>query len=209
MVYVKFDNKLYKFVGFEEGFVKVKDLLLNSIEYLNVDDIDILTSIHLPNLDVINTKEKTPKTFNVRIYNHYNLPLPKRKTPQSACFDVYTPTSVFIEKGSVAKIDTGLIIESPPGWHYEVSLRSGLASKGLVLNVGVGTIDGDYCGDGDYLLLFITNVGYDGTFEIENKSRVVQIEFRKDCPDIVWEVQNSPNFCKDKARGGFGSTGNK
>jgi len=148
-------------------------------------------------------------TLPVKIYNTFQIPMPRKATPQSEAYDICTPTRLEIPHLSTAKINTGLIIQTPPGYHYEVRIRSGLASKGLAFPTGVSIIDEDYCGKDDHLWLIITNVSHKDVFVIEEGSRIAQMTIVKNSPEVVFLEQTSPSFGRKESRGGLGSTGYK
>lgn len=148
-------------------------------------------------------------TLPVKIYNTFKTSMPQKMTAMSEAYDICTPTRLEIPHLSTAKINSGLIIQTPPGYHYEVRIRSGLASRGLIMNTGVSIIDEDYCGKDDHLWIIITNVSHKDVFVIEEGSRIAQMTVVKNSPEVVFIEQTSPSFGRKDSRGGLGSTGMK
>lgn len=110
--------------------------------------------------------------------------------------------SIRLEPGMRALIPTGLVIELPPGYEGQVRPRSGLAMKhGITVLNAPGTIDADYRGEVQVLLV---NLGEAG-FTIERGMRIAQLV-------IAPVVQVRIALCEDlsdtqRGAGGFGSSG--
>lgn len=129
--------------------------------------------------------------------------LPKRATPESACLDVYAHGTYDVYSHLVstpAMIGTGVAMDIPKGYHVEVYLRSGVASKTFLrLANSVGIIDSDYKGE---LKLLVDNIGR-GVYTIHDGDRIAQIKLVK---DAVFEVEEVDDIA-ESTHGGFGSTG--
>lgn len=61
--------------------------------------------------------------------------------------------------GEIKIFSTGLAVEIPFGWELQVRSRSGLASRGIAVANGIGTIDSDYRGE---IKVILHNVGTSG-----------------------------------------------
>ena len=100
------------------------------------------------------------------------------------------------------KIPTGLRIEIPAGFEAQIRPRSGLAIKsGLTVLNSPGTIDSDYRGDMDIILI---NLGAQDVI-IKDGDRIAQLIIAPVCRvDII-----QARVLTDTIRGdaGFGSTG--
>ena len=136
------------------------------------------------------------------IYNSDN-PLTSYATKGSAAMDLYANNDfpIYVRKGKVSLIPTGLHIELPMGYEAQVRGRSGLGLKGLCIPNGLGTIDSDYRGDIGMILTNIT----DTPFKIEKGMRIGQLVICKHETvelDIVHELSKTVRGNK-----GFGSTG--
>ena len=132
-----------------------------------------------------------------------SLPLPEYKTSGSIAFDMYSREEMKIAPKSLALLPSNFIIKTPESHGLILSARSSLAKKkGLMLANGVGTIDRDYCGDNDEILLSVYNFT-DEEVVVEKGERVAQGMFiRIDSGNFV-EVEKM----EEGNRGGFGSTG--
>jgi len=100
------------------------------------------------------------------------------------------------------KIPTGLKVEIPEGYEGQVRPRSGLAiKKGLTVLNSPGTIDSDYRGDLDIILI---NLGAEDII-IKDGERIAQLVIAPVCKADIAEVK----VLSETARGGggFGSTG--
>ena len=100
------------------------------------------------------------------------------------------------------KIPTGLRIEIPAGYEGQVRPRSGLAYKfGITVLNSPGTIDSDYRGDLDVILV---NLG-EQTYTVKNGDRIAQLVI---APAIRADVLQAAELsATERGGGGFGSTG--
>lgn len=134
-----------------------------------------------------------------------SLPLPQYHTAGSAAFDLSARMEITIEPKQIARIPSGLIIGTPSGYVLTLAARSSLASKkGLMLANGIGTIDSDYCGPEDEILISVYNFT-EKTVTVEKGERIAQGMFLK-IEQAEWEEVQEVS---QKSRGGFGSTGEK
>ncbi len=107
-----------------------------------------------------------------------------------------------IEANQVSLIPTGLQVEIPPGFEWQIRPRSGLALKNqiTVLN-SPGTIDSDYRGE---VKVILANLGKT-PFVIKPQSRVAQAVL---CPVIRANIVVVESLGEStRGIGGFGSTG--
>lgn len=132
------------------------------------------------------------------------LPLPAYQSAAAAGLDL--PAAVSepqrIAPGSWAMIPTGLCLELPPGYEGQVRPRSGLAARqGLTVLNSPGTVDADYRGEVQVLLI---NHGRE-PFVVERGMRIAQL--------VIAKVEQAQLVCtteladSERGGGGFGSTG--
>ena len=129
--------------------------------------------------------------------------LPTYQTSDSAGADLYAllDNAILIPHGQVAMIPTGLSSAIPSGYEMQIRARSGLASKGLIIPNGPGTIDADYRGEIKILLLNLS--GKD--FEISPEMRIAQAVI---APVIQGQFTTVEELSiTERGEGGFGSTG--
>jgi dUTP pyrophosphatase len=91
-----------------------------------------------------------------RLRGARDLPLPSRATSGSAGFDLHAavPGELTIAPNERVLVPTGLAIAVPEGHEAQVRPRSGLAlHHGIVLPNAPGTIDSDYRGEIQVILL--------------------------------------------------------
>ena len=153
---------------------------------------------------------------------HPDARLPYRASDEAAGYDICAVEGFSLKPGERVVVPTGLVIQPPPGYHFEILDRSGMAFKhNIMLINGVGLVDRDYAGEKDEVKVMLYRaplVWFGGTLanvfakgnidpvSFEPGERVAQIVFRKTyVPDIV-EVSQAP---KEIDRGGLGSTGTK
>ena len=109
-----------------------------------------------------------------RLPGAQDLPLPRRATPGSAGYDLCAAVdlALVLGPGERALVPTGISIAVPQGWEAQVRPRSGLALRhGLVLPNAPGTIDSDYRGEVQVILL---NLGQ-APFTIRRGDRIAQL----------------------------------
>ncbi len=110
--------------------------------------------------------------------------------------------SATLYPGDRARIPSGVAVAVPPGWELQVRPRSGLAwRKGVTVTNSPGTIDSDYRGAVDVLLI---NHGHE-PLTISPGDRIAQLVL---CPVVraqLEEVDELPDT--ERGAGGFGSTG--
>ena len=81
-------------------------------------------------------------------YEYVNFP--KRKTKQSAGYDIESAVNVVINPGETKLIPTGIKVYMKPYEWMGIYIRSSLAIKyGPILANGVGVIDSDYYNNPD------------------------------------------------------------
>jgi len=104
-----------------------------------------------------------------------------------------------------AKVPTGLRIEIPEGFEGQVRPRSGLAIKfGVTLLNSPGTIDSDYRGDVDIILV---NLGAEN-FIVKDGDRIAQLVIAPVLSTSnVAVVETGELSATARGSGGFGSTG--
>jgi len=133
-----------------------------------------------------------------------NVTLPSYQTEHAAAMDVHAfiAESKTLQPLERAMIPTGLAFEIPEGYEMQVRARSGLSIKhGLTMVNGVGTIDADYRGE---LNILVINLGQE-PFIIEPDMRIAQLLVTK-YDKVSWQVSEVLSET-DRGASGFGSTG--
>jgi len=133
-----------------------------------------------------------------------NALLPTYETAQAAAMDLYAclDEPMILHPLERAMVPTGLAFEIPEGFEMQVRARSGLSIKhGITMVNGIGTIDADYRGE---LNALVINLGQEA-FTIEPEMRIAQILVTK-YDTVTWQLTEE---LSETARGanGFGSTG--
>jgi len=134
------------------------------------------------------------------------LGLPRYMTPGAAGMDLAADISgdVVLRPGERRLVPTGLALAIPAGYEGQVRPRSGLAQRdGLTLLNAPGTIDADYRGEVQVLLI---NLGQ-APVRIRRGDRIAQLVVSP-VGGVVWrEVETLP--VSARGDGGFGSTDGK
>jgi dUTP pyrophosphatase len=139
-----------------------------------------------------------------RLPHAQGLDLPSYATAGAAGMDLAAAVAapVAIPPGGRALVPTGLCVALPPGHELQIRPRSGLALRhGIVLPNSPGTIDEDYRGELQVILL---NAGTE-TFVVTRGMRIAQAVLAP----VVRAVWHETDALDETARsaGGFGSTG--
>lgn len=156
------------------------------------------------------TLEK-PKTIKLEIFKmDEKVEMPFYASKGSAACDLraFLPeekTMLIKANGGRAKVPTGLKFVIPEGYEVQLRARSGLAYKnGIGLTNGVGTIDSDYRGEIQVLMI---NHG-DQDFTVEHGMRICQALIAPVYQAELIEISQMPDESNnDRGEGGFGSTG--
>ena len=141
-----------------------------------------------------------------RLTHGDDLPLPSYQTAHAAGLDllaaVSTATPLIIAPGERDLVPTGLAIALPEGYEAQVRPRSGLAARhGLTILNAPGTIDGDYRGEIQVLLVNLGNA----PVTITRGMRVAQLVVAPVVRAQILEVATLDKT--ERGSGGFGSTG--
>ena len=142
----------------------------------------------------------------LRLEHAEDLPLPKAESAGSAGLDLRAAVTaeLVVGPGERARVPTGLVVEIPVGWEGQVRPRSGLAAKwGVTLTNSPGTIDSDYRGEVQILLV---NLG-DAPFTVRRGDRIAQLVVAP-VVRVDWcEVEELDDT--HRGEGGFGHTGHR
>lgn len=141
--------------------------------------------------------------------------LPKKGTTNAAGYDLCAWVKdsydgmLLVQPGAVAIVKTGLNVNIPDGYEIQIRPRSGLAAKHMVSVLNTpGTIDSDYCGDGEDFELKVILINHNKMpFSIQHGDRIAQMVICKLSDvdlKVVDEFENSNNVDRE---GGLGSTG--
>lgn len=133
------------------------------------------------------------------------VPLPRYQTKGAVGMDLHAALleSVVLAPGERRALPTGLAFAIPEGYEGQVRARSSTARHhGVTMANGVGTIDPDFRGE---LEVLVINLGQE-FFQVKPLQRiaqfvispVIQVE-----PEVVLDLEET-----ERGAGGFGSTGN-
>jgi dUTP pyrophosphatase len=140
----------------------------------------------------------------LRLPGAEDLPLPSYQTSGSAGMDLHAAVDepLTIAPGARASVPVGFSVAVPEGYEAQVRARSGSARHhGICLANGVGTVDSDYRGPVQVLLV---NLG-DAPFEIRRGDRIAQMVI---APVIRAEWREVDSLDETaRGAGGFGHTG--
>jgi dUTP pyrophosphatase len=130
-----------------------------------------------------------------------DLPLPSRKTRESAGYDLAVARRTTLPAGQVTLVPTGVKVYLPEGTFLAVVLRSSQCLRGLVLANGLGVVDRDYVdnagNEGEILLPVWNTTGEE--IALEPGERLGQ--------GIVLRYETFGDVPLAERQGGFGSTG--
>ena len=144
--------------------------------------------------------------IQVRVVNNGEQALPAYETPFSSGMDLRANLKEPITLAPMERflIPTGLHIALPYGYEAQVRPRSGLALKhGITVLNSPGTIDADYRGDIQVLLIDLSN----DPFEIKPSERIAQLVI---APVVQAELILTDSLDEtERGEGGMGHTGMK
>jgi dUTP pyrophosphatase len=135
---------------------------------------------------------------------HPRIELPKYESEGAACLDIraFLDSDITIPPLGRVKIPTGLRLEIPFGYEGQMRPRSGLAiNSGLTVLNSPGTIDSDYRGDIEIILVNLS--GQDVI--IKDGQRIAQLVIAPVCRAEI--IQSDTLEDSKRGCGGFGSTG--
>lgn len=139
----------------------------------------------------------------VSAFEDKDIALPRRKTTESAGYDIECAEAVTIEPGEMKLVPTGLKAFMNFDEYLAIHIRSSMAIKRhLMVSNSTGIIDSDYYNNEEnegHILIALYNFGQD-TVQIERGERVAQGIFSK------YLVANNDDATGIRV-GGFGSTG--
>ncbi len=141
----------------------------------------------------------------IPIVNHSPHPLPAYATAGAAGLDIsaWLPASVTLQPLERRALPTGLFLALPAGTEAQVRPRSGLALKrGLTVLNSPGTIDADYRGEIQVILVNLSNEPQ----IINDGDRIAQLVIARH-ETAVWQSAESLSDVTRRGAGGFGSTG--
>ena len=147
--------------------------------------------------------------MRVRIYRlDKSVPLPTQANPNDAGWDVYAAEEVAFYCGDTRLVSLGIIAEAPPGWHFELLIRSSMAWKQKFrLANSVGIIDTKFSGKNDIIKMILEYKG-NSMQTIKKGDKIGQLILAQN-QNIEWDEQDSPDFTGRDSRGGFGSSGTR
>jgi len=130
--------------------------------------------------------------------------LPQYYTGGAACFDLATIEDSEIKPREVAKLRTGLVIKTPPGYFLAIIPRSSTHKLGLDAPNSIGVLDPDYSGPEDEIRLIFRNFT-DETVRVSAGQRLAQGCLIQ-TPKVEWKEVDAKEL-GENSRGGIGSTG--
>jgi dUTP pyrophosphatase len=137
-----------------------------------------------------------------RIDPHVRLPEYESEGAAGMDLRAFLAENITIPPLGRAKIPTGLKIEIPEGFEGQVRPRSGLALKfGVTVLNSPGTIDSDYRGDVDVILVNLSTEA----FTVKDGDRIAQLVI---APVLRANLAETGDLsATGRGSGGFGSTG--
>ncbi len=142
----------------------------------------------------------------LRLPHGADLPLPAYQSAGAAGLDLVAAVPpdapLMIAPGQWAAVPTGLAIALPAGTEGQIRPRSGLAARhGVTVLNTPGTIDADYCGEIQVLLV---NLGTE-PFAVRRGERIAQLIVAPVMHASLVEADNLEET--QRGASGFGSTG--
>ena len=140
--------------------------------------------------------------------------VPKKATESAAGYDLHAcipdyTNGMMVHPNNVLIVPTGLNVNIPNGYEIQIRPRSGLAAKhGVTVLNTPGTIDSDYCGNGEDFELKVILINHNRMpFTINHGDRIAQMVVAKLAAHDLVEVEEFTTTDKTSRKGGLGSTG--
>ena len=141
--------------------------------------------------------------------------IPKKATESAAGYDLCAwlkdsyDEQTLVTPHSTLIVPTGLNVNIPNGYEIQIRPRSGLAAKfGVTVLNTPGTIDSDYCGDGEDFEIKVILINHNKIpFTIKHGDRIAQMVVAKLADHELVEVEEFGKTDKTSRKGGLGSTG--
>ena len=141
--------------------------------------------------------------------------IPKKATESAAGYDLCAwlkdsyDEQTLVTPHSTLIVPTGLNVNIPNGYEIQIRPRSGMAAKHCVTVLNTpGTIDSDYCGDGEDFELKVILINHNKIpFSIKHGDRIAQMVVAKLAVHELVEVEEFGATDKTSRTGGLGSTG--
>ena len=135
-------------------------------------------------------EEESKKIIFKRIWSNFRKK-PRKATPQSATFDVYSCSHKTIYPGQMERFSLGFKMKMPKGYCAKIYGRSGMRVKhGIHLAGGVSIIDGDFRGS---ISICLKNSHRSCPYEIKVNDRVAQMMIER-VDDFKWIEGTEDDF---------------
>lgn len=162
----------------------------------------------------VNVANNYKATVEIKAFRE-DATIPKKATESAAGYDLCAwvkdsyEEQTLIAPHSIMIVPTGLNVNIPNGYEIQIRPRSGLAAKfGVTVLNTPGTIDSDYCGDGEDFELKVILINHNKVpFSIKHGDRIAQMVVAKLADHELVEVEEFGSNDKTSRKGGLGSTG--
>ena len=162
----------------------------------------------------VNVTNTNKATVEIKAFRE-DAVIPKKATESAAGYDLCAwlkdsyDEQTLISPHSTMIVPTGLNVNIPNGYEIQIRPRSGLAAKfGVSVLNTPGTIDSDYCGDGEDFELKVILINHNKIpFSIKHGDRIAQMVVAKLAAHELVEVKEFSATDKTSRKGGLGSTG--
>jgi len=165
-------------------------------------------------VQVVNIASTYKATVEIKAFRE-DAVIPKKATESAAGYDICAwlkdsyDEQTLVAPHSTLIVPTGLNVNIPNGYEIQIRPRSGLAAKfGVTVLNTPGTIDSDYCGDGEDFELKVILINHNKIpFSIKHGDRIAQMVVAKLADHELVEVEEFGKTDKTSRKGGLGSTG--
>ena len=154
-------------------------------------------------------KELYDQAFKIDVKLEINGMMPIKAHKSDAGFDLYATQDIEIKPGQVIKHPLGIRLKLPKATYAEITTKSGLGSKGMLVYAGI--IDAGYRG---IVHVVASNINTDAcnlyggaNIEIKKHDKIAQLILHPYTDQYYINVVNDLDTKSDRGEGGFGSTG--
>jgi dUTP pyrophosphatase len=128
--------------------------------------------------------------------------IPSKANPSDSGLDICCIEDLNLLPNNPTMVSTGIALEIPEYYEIQVRGRSGLASKGIIPNNGIGTVDQNYRGE---IKVILNNISRE-LVRLPAGSKIAQLVLQQ-VPQVIIEETQELDTNTDRSNKGFGSSG--
>lgn len=141
--------------------------------------------------------------IEVEVLDDGKIPFKAHKT--DAGFDLFATEDVTILPSGICKHPLNIKMKLPQGTYAQITSKSGLGSKGLLVYAGI--IDESYRGIPHVVCTKLTSPSTSNALVVKKGQKLAQLIMHPYSPEYYMEQVEAVSSDTERGSGGFGSTG--